>query len=718
MSKTTRDKWLKRLADEDKAHAVFRKRASDAETAYTDYDDKAVGPLFPVFPTTINLIHGRIYGQPPKPDVRKRHPSSPESQQQLQTPVPQPALGAPGAMGGTGAPGGGAPGAGQPPMGGGPAIPPPQPVDATADDNTIALCLERGIAYTIDTTLFDRDAHQAVNDFLLADLGIAKVEIESEVEMIPVIDQTTGQPMLDQDGQPLQQAQIVEQELHLRHFSWSRFRWEPKKDWRNVGWISFDHDLTKDDIKREFGKDIAAASSGSDGGKEGGKSVTGAKKLQMDKYEGTFTVHEIWDKRKKKRIWVTDAFPDLLDEENDPLELEDFYPCPAPMMRNVRGTELVPNPDHWLVARLAKHIDEIAERIYNITKQVKDIAFYDSALGEFKKIHEYPDGSMIAIQNLVERLKSQTGKADTDAVICQIDMAAKAAVLQQLHAELAATKAEFDEMMGMADIQRGVSNPNDTATAQNIKNQWADIRTGQRVQVVALFFRDVFRIMAQLISKHFTQQQIQAMSGIQLTPMQIATMRSDLAECYAVDVESDSTMTQDDAANQEQVATFVQAVTGYAKEIYPMVIKGYFPADLFKETVLLIKDAYKGGRQLEQAINGLPGTLQQLQQLTGQLEQSQQQIQQQQKQIQDMQNEVQQINMRKENRADFDSQVNAQDKVAHAKLDQERADVDALVAVSQVRQSAVDSARQHEQAAQNTVQKAQQAQQKAAPRVQ
>jgi len=95
-----RDKWLKRLADEDKAHQPFRKRAADAEKEALDYTEGADGPAFPIFKNTVDLIHGRIYGQPPKPDVRKRHPSSSQGEGQAEvagplgpdgTPAPQPA---------------------------------------------------------------------------------------------------------------------------------------------------------------------------------------------------------------------------------------------------------------------------------------------------------------------------------------------------------------------------------------------------------------------------------------------------------------------------------------------------------------------------------------------------------------------------------------------------------------------------------------------------
>jgi hypothetical protein len=659
-----RDKWLKRLSDEDKAHSGWRKRAKIADEAFCSYKPDETGPLFPVFTTTVNTIHGRIYGQPPKPDVRKRHPSSP-------VPAQQPAMQAPG-MQGQMPP--------QDPMQGPPQGMPPNPAmpglvqaampqpagNPTADDNTIAMCIERSLAYTIDTTLFDRDAHLAVNDFLIAGLGIAKVELETEIEMIPVLNPLTQEPLMDEEGQPLEQAQITYQCLHLRHFHWTQFRWEPCKDWRQCNWVAFDHYMTKEDIEDQFGVDLSDAPATSESGDFTGDNATGVRVPQRNRYEGTYTVHEIWDKRTKKRIWVTDAFDKTLDEEDDPLGLKDFFPCPAPMMSNVSGTELLPSPDYFSYQALSDHANVLSKRIYEITKQVKDISFYDASFGELKKTEQYPDGTYIAVNQLLDKLRAMNGTANMQSVVCHVDMQAKVAVLQELTQQLDLTKQRIYEINGIADIQRGVSNPDDTATAQQIKAQWADIRTGQRVQVVALFFRDIFRIMAQIIAQHFDPPQITAMSGVQLTPNQLATLRSDLASSYAIDVESDSTMVQNDALNQEQAMQFVQTFTGLLQQMLPAVQQGALPADIAKEIILMVKDAFKAGRQLEQAVNELPDTLQQLQKLTQQAQQAQQQAQQLGQQLQQAQQKLQQFNIGKEARENVKTQADVQLKQADA----------------------------------------------------
>jgi len=679
-----RDKWLKRLADEDKAHAAWRKRAKNADDAFCDYREEETGPLFPIFPTTINLIHGRIYGNPPKPDIRARYSASSQAPQAPQA-----------------APGGAV--AQDPSQAGAPAqnpaqspdqqaVLPQQLQDQSADDNALAICVERALQYTIDSTSFDRDAHMAVQDFLIAGLGCAKVELDQEVELIPVSNPMTGEPLLDEEGQPLQKAVITSQTLNLRHFHWSQFRWEPCKDWRQCNWVAFDHYLTKEDIEDQFGVKIEYTGSG--GGSEGETTATGVRAPLRDKYEGTYTVHEIWDKRKKMRYFLSDCYDKLLEEKSDPLELSGFFPCPLPMMSNVSGKEMLPAPDYWQYESLIKHINTLAKRIFEITKQVKDIAFYDQSFGELKAINEYNDGTFIAVPNLLDRLRTSGAQATTESVVCQLPMADKVAVLKILSQELEDAKAKVYEINGIADIQRGVSNAAETATAQTIKNQWADIRTGQRVQTVAFFFRDVFRIMAEIISSKFMRSQIQAMTGILLTDQQMETMRSGLAESYAIEVESDSTMVQNDSANQEALNTFLQTFMQYLPQLSQGVQSGAVPADLAREVLMKIVGTMKAGRDFQQAVQTLPDTMQQLQQLTQQSQQAQQQAQQLQEQNQQLQQQLQQTNDRKEAREDARTQADVASKNAETAIksaDLEKRAAEAKTAQANAVSAAIDT---------------------------
>jgi hypothetical protein len=674
-TKDLRAKWIKRLDQEEKAHKNFRDEAEAATNAFfansggtADAPDRRRQITYPLFWSTIKVLHGRIYSQPPKPDVRKRYAdasAAPASPQPGGAPTGQPP--SPPVPGNNPQNTPGAPGSG--------AIPQASPVD----DNKLAQCLERGLSYTIDTTDFDNDGHMAVNDLLVTALGTAKVELVTETEEQPVINPVTGVPIMFLKGtetpadpamtaedqmEPATQDVIVHQELNLRHFSWSQFRWEPQQHWSQVGWVAFDHWMTADDIEDQFGVDMEK-----DGGEthDGGNNDPGDKKPQASKYKDQFRVNEIWDKKKKERLFVCEEYPELLsDPEPDPLDLKDFFPCPKPMMLNVRGDDLVPQPDYTYCASMFDYCNNLNNRIALLTKQIKDMGFYDAGFPELQQLTSQTDGNLIPVANLGARISAlgQVGKSGYDALVAKQDNSGKVEVVQSLMQLGDLAKAKIWEIYGVSDIQRGSTDPNETATAQNIKAEWANVRVGERIRIVALFFRDVFRIMGELLAEKFQPDILERMTGIRLSPEEMEVLRSDYGRCYAVDVESDSTVVQDEYAEKQSRLEFLNTVTAYIEKIMPAIQQNALPADLAKDLLLFAINTFKDGRQLEQSINQLPGTMAQLAGQQQKLQQFQQQVEQLTKQTQTQAKQLQQVNMGKEQRDNALAGADVQQKQA------------------------------------------------------
>lgn len=658
-----RERWIKRLKQEERAHKAFRDEAKAAQEAYLADKDQ----LYPLFWSTVKVLHARIYAQPPKPDVRKRYQDDPGTKPatggQYQDPVAAlPGMGASGPQPGspiaalsTLAPNGMPPGSGSAQLGAGQPAPPP-----VVDDNRIAQCIERALTYTIDTTDFDADGHMAVNDLLVAGLGVAKVELDTQTEIQPIINPVTGQPILGEDGKPQTKEVITSQKVKLKSFAWQQFRFEPQQHWSQVSWVAFDHWMTTDEIEAEFGVTLDNVTN------ETGESVQQPDKPDASKYKTLYRVSEIWSKPDRSIIFVADIYPDVLDKRKDALGLEDFYPCPKPMFVNVKGDDLVPKPDYSFCAPLFDYVNELTSRILKLTKQIKDIGFYDAAFQELSGLISAKDGDLMPIANLAARIAAigSVGKSGYDAVVAKQDNTGKVQVVQELMTLREAAKANIWETYGVADIQRGSTNPNETATAQQIKAQWADIRVGERIRIVSLFFRDVFRIQAEIIAEHFQPDQLYAMTGIQLNDQEMQVLRSDLGRCYAIDVESDSTVVQDESAQKAQRLEFLTTVTGYLQQVLPAIKAGVMPGDLGKELLIFAVNTFKNGRQLEDAINAAPGTMEQLQQLQQQVQQSQQQSQQLQEQLTAAQQQLQQINAGKEQRDNIKVASDAQKKDA------------------------------------------------------
>ena len=662
----TRDRWLKRLKREEKAHADFRDAAKKAtEMFFAESTRTTVS--YPLFWSTVKVLHGRIFSQPPTPDVRKRW--NDESAKQPVGPA-----GSGGAVSGqfNGLPAGtsGAPVPGGPGLPRGPALngapgatPPATPPAPVVDDNKIALSIERGITYTIDTTPFDSDGHAAVNDLLMAGLGVAKVEMTVETSDVPIINPATGQPILDTKGEPLSQTIVTDQSIMLRHFAWSQFRWEPQQHWSQVSWVAFMHYMTEDEIEDQFGITVDSA----DGDAEDyGNDAATSDTPDADKYKSLFKVYEVWHKPSRKVIFVTDAHMDVLEVRDDPLGLKDFFPCPKPMMVNVKGDDLIPKPDYAYCEKMFEYVNTLTNRIDALTRQIKDIGFYDSAFTGLDQLTTARDGDLFPISNLYAQISAlnPAAAAGYDAIVFKQDNTGKVAVVQQLVELRDLAKQVIWEIYGVSDIQRGATNASETATAQSIKAQWADIRVGERIRIVALFFRDIFRIMGEILAEKVKPEILAKMTGIELSPPEIEILQSDVGRSYAIDIESDSTVVQDEFAEQQQRMAFLEAFTKYLHVVGPAMMQNQIPADLAKEVLLVCINSFKTGRQVEDAINNLPNNMQQLGALNQKLQQAGEQIKGLTQQAQGLQKQLQGVNQQKEQRENAKTVADVQQKGA------------------------------------------------------
>ena len=578
-SQALRDKWVKRIQREieSKTHKAWRKQAERSEKQYLEDKDSDKPPgEFPIWWSTVQITHAAIFANAPKPDVRKRYNDGPKT------------------------------------------------------DDRIAQAIERGISFTVDTTYFGDNADRSVNDFLVAGLGAGKVELDTEFAEGPVISPIDNQPILGEDSQPLMQKVIKAQTLKLRHFHWSKFGWEPGKDWDSCDWVRFRHDMTCDEMEEQFGIDEEKLTGNNDM-KAGG-----------EKYQQTFEVDEIWDRKTKRQLFICDKYEDVLEINDDPLKLSGFYPCPKPCMLNIKGDEFVPKPDYCFIEVQCDNINRTTARINALTKNIKDVGFYDQQLGELAGLMDARDNELIPLKNLKERLQSTNG-VDFTKVVCMQDNTTKVAVLRELMVQRDSEKNTVYETLGIADIVRGASQASETAAAQNIKAQWANVRIGPKVKALASYFRETFRIMAEIMAEHFTPEQLQKMTGMQLTQEELAIMKNDLSRVYAIDVETDSTIAADDAEERGQRLEMVKTLTDYLNAYLPLAQQNLMPADMVKQTLLFVIRSFKYGRQMEDAITALPDNVAQLQQLQTQLQQAQQQMEQQAQQMQQMQGQNQQM---------------------------------------------------------------------------
>lgn len=165
--------------------------------------------------------------------------------------------------------------------------------------------------------------------------------------------------------------------------------------------------------------------------------------------------------------------------------------------------------------------------------------------------------------------------------------------------------------------------------------------------------------------------------------MVLQVLKSDMMRNLAIDVETDSTVALEDEEEKRQKIEFLNYVTPFLQNILPAIQQGALPGDVGKELILFAIRAFKHGRQLEDAIEAAPGTMQQLQQFQQQLQQLQQQMQQMQQAAQQAQQQAQEAQAKLQQQNSMDDQIRLAG--TQAKAQAETAKAGAAIQVAQLK---------------------------------
>ena len=153
------------------------------------------------------------------------------------------------------------------------------------------------------------------------------------------------EPEVDKKGPYLDQK--AEERIESRYVFWADFRMSPSRQWSDVWWVAFRHAMTKDELKDEFGEDgakvkltIGAGSNPTGDENKGPKDPEHA----FDRAE----VWEVWNKRKRERVWVAKGHRSVIRKDPDPLSLAGFFPMPQPLYAVETTDSMVPVPEFTL----------------------------------------------------------------------------------------------------------------------------------------------------------------------------------------------------------------------------------------------------------------------------------------------------------------------------------------------------------------------------------
>lgn len=570
-------KWLDRINQADKAEKAWRITAGKIITKYRSDDGVDVQgnrrqESFNILWSNVETLSPALYNRTPKPDIRRRF------------------------------------------------------ADADPIAKSVSELLTRASEYTFEAEDFDRCMQYVVHDALLVGRGVARVRYDP----VFVANQDDG----DDDGdEPTESApdDLAAERVCFEHVQWDDFRCEPCRNWKDVTWVAFRLFLTKQELVDRFGE--AGESVPCDHTSR--ESVTGTPNSPNNSdrdEENRGKVWEIWDRTTRRVTFLApevdggDGKGMILSEEDDPLSLTGFFPVPQPLYTTEDPSSLIPVPDYEIYSVLAGDLERTTKRIIHLTKAIKVAGIYDASLPELQNLYGDGDARLEPSQNVMALIeRGGLEKAIWFAPIEPIIIA-----LRDLYQHREVIKQAIYEITGVSDIMRGQTMASETATAQQIKGQWGSLRLQRRQRDVQRFARDMLRLSVEVMAERFSPETLTMMTGLQYPtndqrmlaqqvqaqggqlPPEMAeimsrptwddllqVMRNDLILSYRIDIETDSTIAPDAAAEQQAMAELMAGVSNFVATIGPAVASGYLPMDVAKSLLLMAVRRFKAGPAIE-----------------------------------------------------------------------------------------------------------------------
>jgi hypothetical protein len=481
--------------------------------------------------------------------------------------------------------------------------------------------IERSLDFEIEHYSDFRSAmRHAVEDRFLGGRGVAWVRYEPHVvaqdmpedgyQITEDVDKETGTgnegnvSTLDgsagMDAEP--QEEIEYECAPTDYVHWKDFGHSIARTWEEVTQVWRWVYMTREALIERFGEEVGNKIP-LDAGPETNK--------QYGQNNRDFTrakICELWDLETEKVYWLSKNVGQIIDERDDPLGLEGFFPCAKPLYATMTSDTLIPVADFVLYQDQAQELDILTDRIDGLVKALRIRGVYDASQPALQRLlTEGDNNTLIPVDKWMGFSEKGGLKGSID--ILPIDQIAGALI--QCYRARDEIKGQIYEITGISDIVRGQTSASETATAQQIKGQYAGLRLRSMQEDVALFASELIRLKAQIICSKFQPQTIvqyaaaEQMSDAdkQLVPQALMLIKDKVLRNFRIEVAADSLVQIDENQNKRDRVEFLQAMGGFLSQALPM---GQQAPELVPMLVDMVKfgmSAYKQAEPIEGTID-------------------------------------------------------------------------------------------------------------------
>jgi hypothetical protein len=430
-----------------------------------------------------------------------------------------------------------------------------------------SLLIERALDYEIEHYPDFRSAMKnAVEDRFLGGRGVAWVRYDPHIIEV-------GRPEdgfqitedVDDEGDNQPQEAIEYECAPTDYVHWRDFGHNVARTWEEVTQVWRWVYMSKAALRERFGDELARKIPTND-------TPEGLTKYgQSSKSADQAKICELWDSETQKVYWLSESHPEILDEVADPLNLEGFFPCAKPLYATTTTDSLVPIPDFVLYQDQANELDILTDRIDGLIKALRVRGIYDASQPALQRLLTEGDNNTLIP---TDKWAAFSEKGGLKGTIDLLPIDAIAATLIQCYQAQAQIKGQIYEITGISDIIRGQTAASETATAQQIKGQYAGLRLRAMQESVALFATELIRLKAQIICSQFQEETILQYAAAQqlspedqqMIPQALQLLKSNPLRNFRIEVAADSLVQLDEQQMKQERIEFIGAFGNFLRE--------------------------------------------------------------------------------------------------------------------------------------------------------
>jgi hypothetical protein len=254
-------------------------------------------------------------------------------------------------------------------------------------------------------------------------------------------------------------------------------------------------------------------------------------------------------------------------------------------------------------------MDELNTRIAWLTKACKVAGLYDqNTKGSVQRL--FAEGQELQLIP-VDNWAAFAEKGGVQGSISFIPIEQVANVIAQLRLELNAAKLQLYEVLGISDIMRGMSNPNETLGAQELKAQFGSSRVQFTMSEISEWVAAACRIKAQILAKHCQPDSLLQWSNIMLSTdapyaqQAVQLLKSENDFRWRVAINPDTMVAIDYAQERDARTQMLQALGNFLQQVAPLIQAVPQAGQFAMQVIKWAMAGFKVGKEIETVLDQL-----------------------------------------------------------------------------------------------------------------